>query len=239
MQQERTVPDWGVQPDGPRGGAHGVQRGIVLSMSIALALVLGSVLGPIFGFLPTLLIMLGLMVAGFWWVNNQGLLAMRPAGASRCTPDQEPRVRNIVRGLAADMRIKTPELYVIAQGGPNSIACIARGRAALGFTRTLLDTYTRTELEAVAAHGLVRLASGTIHSATLSIALGPLGRKRPPPVGEADDVQACAATRYPPALASAIEKAEPRSGRFAALWFVAHGGGHRDHTERVAAIRDL
>ena len=238
MQRESAVPDWGVQPERPRGAAHHLQRAVVLLIFIAVAVGLTIALGPAFGFPPVFMINIGIALAAFWWVNNQGLLALRSVTAVRCTREQEPRLWNIATGLAADMKTRVPHLLVIEKGGPNSLVCIARG-PALAFTKSLLDGYTRTELEAVVAHGLVRIASGTIERATLSVALGPLGTKSLPPVGGADDVHACALTRFPPALASAVEKAEPRSGRFAAFWFVAEGGGHRAQSDRVAAIRDL
>lgn len=238
MNPESTVPDWGVRPERPRGLAHLLQRVAVLLIFIALAVGLTIGLGPAFGYPPVFMINIGIALAAFWWVNNQGLLALRAAKAIRSDKEHEPRFWNIATGLAADMGTKPPHLYVIEEGGPNSMACIARGHA-LAVTKSLLETYTRTELEAVIAHGLVRLASGSIERATLSVALGPLGTKSLPRVGGSDDVHASALTRFPPALASAIEKAEPRSGRFAAFWFVSDEGGHRDRAERVAAIRDL
>lgn len=238
MQKERTVPDWGVHPDRPRGAGHLAQRAVVLFVFVAVAVALTVLLGPIWGFIPIFIITLGIGVGSFWWVNNQGLLALRSVRAVRCDPEQEPRVWNIAHGLAKDLGLKPPSIYVIPEGGPNALVCIARG-PALAFASTMLKAYTRTELEAVVAHGLVRVASGSIERTTLSVALGPLGSKSFPPVGRADDVQACAVTKFPPALATAIEKAEPRSGRFAALWFVANGGGHRDPRERVAAISEL
>lgn len=238
MEDELVAPDWGVQPDRPRGAGHHLQRAVVLLLFIALAFGITFVLGPIWGFPAIFMINLGIGLAALWWANNQGLLALRSAKAVRCDAEQEPRAWNIAHGIAGQLRTKPPALYVIEEGGPNALACNARG-PALAFTRSLLDDYTRTELEAVVAHGLVRFAAGTIDRTMLSIALGPLGSKSLPPVGGADDVHACAVTRYPPALANAVEKAEPRSGRFAAFWFVAEGGGHRDRDRRVAAIRDL
>lgn len=238
MQPDGAVPDWGVRPERPRGAGHHLQRLMVLVIFVAIAVGITIGLGPSFGFAPVFVINIGIGLAAFLWVNNQGLLALRSVKAVRSSPEQEPRLWNIATGLAGDLGSKPPHLFVIPDGGPNCLACIARG-PALAVTKSLLDTYTRTELEAVVAHGLVRLASGTIERATLSVALGPLGTKSIPPVGGADDVHACGLTRYPPALANAIEKAEPRGGRFAALWFVAESAGHRAQDDRVAAIRDL
>lgn len=227
-----------MKPERPRGIGYRAQQAITLLAFIAFAFGLTYFLGPIVGFPPIFIANATIGIAAFWWVNSQGLLALRHAGAVRCRPDDEPRFANIAAGLAGDIGLRAPALFVIDKGGPNSLACIARG-PALAVTRSLLDNYTRTELEAVVAHGLVRLASGTIERATLGIALGPLGSKSIPPVGGADDVHACALTRFPPALAAAVEKAEPRSGRYAPFWFVATGGGHRDVPARVAAIQDL
>ena len=238
MIHQRTAPDWDVKPDRPRGIAHRAQLALVVVFFVAFAFGVTYLLGPIVGFPPIFIGNAAIGLAAFWWVNNQGLLALRNAGAVRCRPEDEPRFANIAAGLAGDIGLRVPALFVIPEGGPNSLACIARG-PALAVTRSLLDGYTRTELEAVVAHGLVRLASGTIERATLAIALGPFGSRSFPPVGRADDVHACALTRFPPALAAAVEKAEPRSGRFAPFWFVATGGGHRDAVERVGAIQDL
>ncbi len=236
MQRHASVPDWGVKPDRARGA--GIQGALVLGAFIVVAFALTYALGPAVGVVPVLVINLVIALTAAWWMNVQGLLALRSVKAVRARPEDEPRLANIAAGLARDIGIRPPALYVIDAGGPNAIACIARG-PAVAVTKSLLDGYTRTELEAVVAHSLVRLASGTIERATLGVALGPFGTRSLPPVGRADDVHACALTRYPPALANAVERAEPRSGRFAAFWFVADGGGHRDRAEREAAIRQL
>ena len=236
--QAKTAPDWGVKPERPRGFAYIMQRVLVLVVFVVFAFAFTYLLGPVVGF-PAIFVINGIIgLAAFWWVNNQGLLALRRAGARRVPAEDEPRLANIASGLASDIGIRQPSLFVIEDGGPNSIACVARG-PAVAVTRSLLESYTRTELEAVVAHGLVRLASGTIERSMLAVALGPLGSRSLPSVGGADDVHACALTRYPPALAAAVEKAEPRSGRFAPFWFVANGGGHRGAAERATAIRAL
>jgi hypothetical protein len=129
-------------------------------------------------------------------------------------------------------------LFVIPDDVPNAMVCRAKG-PALAVTRGLLDDFTRTELEAVIAHCMVRLLSTDVERASMALAQGPLGTRSIPRVGYEDDVRAAAVTRYPPALADAVEKAKPMKGRYAPFWFVADDRSHRPAQERAAAIRDL
>ena len=233
-----SVDAWGGPAAAPRGAAYYLQRTAAVLAFVAIAALATFVLGPGIGLLGVMAVNIVLVVAFFMWANNQGLLALRASGAKRLAEDGEPRLWNIVTGLASDMKVTRPALYVVPGGGPNAMVCRARGDA-FAVTRSLLDTYTRTELEAVVAHCLVRLRSVDLDRAALGVALGPLGSRGIPPVGLHDDVAAASVTRYPPALAAAIEKAEPRSGRYAPFWFVASGSSHRSGSERAAALRDL
>jgi Zn-dependent protease with chaperone function len=152
-------------------------------------------------------------------------------------PLDEPRFTNIVQGLADRYRVPMPRLAVTDKGGPNAFVR-SRGPSIV-VSRALLDTYTRTEQEAVAAHCLVRLNSGHLRFAHLAAMLGRMGSRFAPKVGYEDDIHAVALTRYPPALASAIQKAKPVEDVSGVMWFVAHGTSHRPPPERIAALQDL
>jgi hypothetical protein len=91
----------------------------------------------------------------------------------------------------------------------------------------------------VVAHCMVRVAAGQIAAAQSGLAMGPLGAGLGGVTGGPDDVAAAGVTRYPPALAAAVEKCEPRTGRWAPLWFVAEGPSHMPAHERAAALLDL
>lgn len=149
--------------------------------------------------------------------------ALREAGAKRVTGADEPRLENIVTGLAERLGLAQVDTYLIEGNGANAFTGRVE-RPVIGITRELLDAYARTELEAVVAHCLARYREA--------------GRKGSI-VGYSDDVKAVALTRYPPALASAIEKAEPYKGRFAGLYLVAEGATHRPVQERIQALGDL
>jgi hypothetical protein len=149
--------------------------------------------------------------------------ALAEAEAGAISPEDEPRFANIAQGLAERLTFGGVDLYVIELGGPNALAGRAE-KPVVAVTRSLLDNYARTELEAVVAHCLVRHRDA--------------GRKGVR-VGYADDVRAAALTRYPPALVAAIEKAHPYEGRFPGAYLVAAGPTHRPLQERIAALNDL
>jgi hypothetical protein len=149
--------------------------------------------------------------------------ALREAGARRISGADEPRLENIVAGLAERLDLGQVDTYLIDGRGANALAGRVE-RPVVGVTRALLDGYARTELEAVVAHCLVRFRDSGRRGAM---------------VGFSDDVRAVALTRYPPALASAIEKAEPYGGRFGSLYLVAEGATHRPVKERIQALADL
>lgn len=149
--------------------------------------------------------------------------ALKDSGARPIVGEEQPRLRNIADGIAERLAVGPVDLFVIESGGPNALCCKLE-RPTIAATTSLLETYARTEVEAVVAHCLVRHRSA-----------GHRGVR----VGFADDVRAAALTRYPPALAAAIEKADPYRGRFAPFYLVAEGPSHVPAADRVTALLDL
>lgn len=152
----------------------------------------------------------------------QGPAALRSVGAEPLRDGEGDRLRNVVAGLAERLELPAPRLYLY-EGAANAFV-IRSGGGAVAIERSFVDALARTEVEAVAAHCLVRLGSAT--------RLGD-------PVGYDDDVKVAALTRFPPALASALAKAEPERGRFAPLYLAAEHPSHRLVAERIAALEDL
>ena len=234
MATPRPLPTWDADPV-----AYPTGRKIGLALILVGPLVL-------FGVGMTLLGTgwnLGAFALGLGWIAfliaNQWRATRKAALSGRTlTPLQDAGFRNIVEGLASKYGIRNPELSLIEEGGPNALV-LKRPVPRVAVSRSLLDSYSRTEKEAVAAHCLLRLASAPLGIAQLAAALGRSGSRFAPKVGYEDDVHAAALTRYPPALASAIEKAKPAEGPSSPLWFVAHDVSHRHPTERIAALQDL
>jgi hypothetical protein len=172
------------------------------------------------------------------WVVTQGTRALRSVGAREARPGELGRLENLVRGLSSDLGIKPPVLLVTAALGPN--AMVAKGsHYSLVVTEDLVGAFSRTELEAVLAHCLVRIAGRQVVAAQAGLAMGRLGVGVGGVTGAEDDVLTASVTRYPPALASALEKCELQRGRLAPLWFAAEGPSHVPLARRIAVLNDL
>lgn len=205
---------------------------------------------------PALSVALVLAVlTGYWWVGAvlvgvwalktfaearvTDRIMLRRLGAAPLPAHAAPRLENLVTGIAGDLGVGIPRLYVLADGGPNALVASGAGSGLLAFRQSLLDDFTRTELEAVVAHCLLRLHSGDFVYSNLAARWSDLGAGLAPRVGTADDVRAASFTRYPPALAAAITKCDPKVARYAPLWFVADAPSHDRSDDRAASVADL
>jgi Zn-dependent protease with chaperone function len=151
----------------------------------------------------------------------------------------EPRLENLVRGLSDHHQLVAPRTMVLEDAPPNAFVWRALfGTAVLAISRSYLEALSRTELEGVVAHCLVRIDSSDARAATMAGLIGPVGARIAPKVGAFDDVGAASLTRYPPGLASAIRKAVPARGS-APLWFVSDAPSHRGAATRVEELADL
>lgn len=82
-------------------------------------------------------------------------MVLAASHARKVTPEEDPRLHNIVDGLAIAAGIPKPEVYLVAEQAPNAFAT---GRdpehASIAVTQGLLDMMNRVELEGVIAHEL-------------------------------------------------------------------------------------
>jgi Peptidase family M48 len=198
--------------------------------------VAGLVIGFTWGPIPGVMAAGATAVTTYFWRRAQGRLALHAVAANPIGPEAEPRLRNLVEGLAASSGATVPSLWIIPEGGPNALLCASRGGAAIAVTRSLIDSFTRTELEAVLAHCVTRESS--VGKLSLAVCLGPLGQ-RMMRVGFYEDAAAVALTRYPPALVAAINRAQPRRDRFGPFWFVGNDRSHEPQSTRAQRLSDL
>jgi hypothetical protein len=141
-------------------------------------------------------------------------------------------------GLAGDLGMDPPSLHLIPAGGPNALVFLGSG-PSVALSSSLLESFARTELEAVVAHCLIRVKETSLRRAMAAVWWGGNAHRFAPEVGRDDDIRTCALTRYPPALAAAVRKAVVRDERFGPLWFVGAGPAHRSAAERAADVLDL
>jgi hypothetical protein len=207
----------------------------VVLTAAALSVVAGGLLLGLIGAAAAAALLAGAIV---WTVSNSGRGMLRRERAARLRPGASPRLENIVAGLAEQTGLPAPELWSVDDDAPNALVCFTK-RPAIAVTTGLVESFTRTELEAVLAHCFVRLAETSTPLARTLLALSYVSPAFGVPVGDADDVRAVAITRYPPALAQAVSKASPRQGRGASFWFVADDSAHVPPAERAAALLDL
>lgn len=176
-----------------------------------------------------------LACAAVGWVVAQGPLALRSIGAQKMPAGDHLRWQNLVAGFASDLRTGAPSLWIVGADAPNALI-VRYPRPAVAVSSGLLLSYTRTEIEAVVAHCILRLLDeSSMRRMSVAVAVGRTGHG----AGPGDDLKAASLTRYPPGLAAAISKAEPAIGRFAPFWFVAEAPGPLGPFERAAELLDL
>ena len=123
------------------------------------ALVFAGGLGYLFGLLLNVgiagLIVALLIAAGMSYYSYLygDRLVLRASRARPVTHEEEPRLHNIVEGLALAAGLPKPAVYVVPEAAPNAFAT---GRdpehSSIAVTRGLLDTMNRVELEGVIGH---------------------------------------------------------------------------------------
>jgi heat shock protein HtpX len=138
---------------------------LVIALALLFAAGVGLLLGYIIGggsFSASLTaLVIGLLIAAFsaWWSYRYGdRVVLRTSRARPVTPEEEPRLHNIVEGLAIAGGIPKPAVYVVPEQAPNAFAT---GRdpehSSVAVTQGLLDTMNRVELEGVVGHEMAHV----------------------------------------------------------------------------------
>ena len=144
-------------------------------------------------------------------------VALRLLGACRVDAEQRPRLTNLVEGLCTTYGFGEPVVHVVHSEAVNAAAVGAmRTQSHLVVTTGALDSLDRIELEAIVTRGLCELRRGLespvmVASLMRLPLLGALTawlvqRVVSPETTLELDIEAVRLTRYPPALASALDK---------------------------------
>jgi heat shock protein HtpX len=138
------------------------------------ALIFAAGVGYLFGLLldvGILGLIVALIIAGvlsFSSYRYGDRLVLSAARAHKVTHDEEPRLHNVVEGVALAAGLPKPDVYVVPEKAPNAFAT---GRdpehSSIAVTRGLLDQMNRLELEGVIAHEMSHIKDRDILLGTI------------------------------------------------------------------------
>jgi heat shock protein HtpX len=115
--------------------------------------------GPV-GLVIALVVAIALSVGSYFYGDRIVLASTR---AKEVSPEDAPRLHNIVEGLSIAAGIPKPRVWIVPEAAPNAFAT---GRdpehAHVAVTQGLLDTMNRVELEGVLGHELAHVVDRDI-----------------------------------------------------------------------------
>jgi len=121
-------------------------------------------LGPI-GLVIAAIVALVMSVSSYFYGDRLVLASTR---AREVTPEEAPRLHNVVEGLAIAAGVLKPRVYVVPEQAPNAFAT---GRdpehASIAVTQGLLETMNRVELEGVIGHEMSHIQDRDILLGTI------------------------------------------------------------------------
>jgi heat shock protein HtpX len=132
---------------------------VILLGAVGYALGLIWQSGPA-GLVIALVVAIALSIGSYVYGDRVVLASAR---ARPVTPDEQPRLHNIVEGLSIAAGIPKPRVYIVPEVAPNAFAT---GRdpehASIAVTDGLLKTMSRVELEGVVGHELAHVVDRDI-----------------------------------------------------------------------------
>ncbi|MDE3206438.1 MAG: M48 family metalloprotease [Acidobacteriota bacterium] len=220
------------------------------------AVLLGVMLGVTVGWVAGVVALVVVAAGVAAWARFGGTYLVRSRLAGRAADARrDARLCNVIEGLCTAAGVRQPEVLIVESDGLNALAAgHSSSSALLAVTTGLVAGLDRIELEAVLAEALwairyERIVPATVLAATFGLASPLLAD---PDLDSRADQGAVSLTRYPPALASAIEKMEAKGATVAGQpRFLAHlwladprpdalaGPGRLPLPERVEALREL
>lgn len=106
---------------------------------------------------------------GIAWLGHQAMIDMA-TGARVIERRDEPALYNLVENLCIARGVKTPTIRVIDSDALNAFASgLSEGHYSITFTRGLLQSLDREEVEAVAAHELTHILNKDVRLLVIAV----------------------------------------------------------------------
>jgi heat shock protein HtpX len=151
--------------------ASNKRKSILLVIGAVLFLgVIGLAIGYLFGTGPLGLVIALIVAFGLaaWSYFSGDKVVLASTRAKLVTPDEQPRLHNIVEGIAIAAGVPKPKVYVVPEQAPNAYAT---GRdpehSSIAVTEGLLAMMNRVELEGVIAHEMSHVVDRDILLGTI------------------------------------------------------------------------
>ena len=139
---------------------------LVVAVGFALNLLVQG--GPAFIVIATLFA--GGSAALSYWKSDA--IALAVSRAQPASPEEYPRLHNLVEGLCIAGGLPKPRIYVVHDPSPNAFATGRNPKhAAIAVTTGLLERMNRVELEGVVAHELSHIKNYDILVSTLAVTM--------------------------------------------------------------------
>jgi heat shock protein HtpX len=143
---------------------------LLIVLTVLFVTAIGFVIAYLFGTGPwgvaiALAVALVLSISSYLYGDKMVLASTR---AREVTPEEEPRLHNIVEGLAIAAGVPKPRVYIVPEQAPNAFAT---GRdpehSSIAVTQGLLDMMNRVELEGVIGHEMSHVVDRDILYGTI------------------------------------------------------------------------
>jgi heat shock protein HtpX len=138
----------------------------LLTLLTLLLLALGQAFGGQRG-LTMALVFAVLMNGGAYFFSDK--IALASSGAQPISPEQSPRLYQVMERLCAKANLPMPKLYMIPQEAPNAFATGRNpSHASVAVTQGLMELMDDEELEGVIAHELSHVRSYDILTSSIA-----------------------------------------------------------------------
>jgi heat shock protein HtpX len=131
---------------------------------------IGALVGNGITFTLVALVLSGAIAFASYWRADK--IALSVSRARPASPEEYPRLHNLVEGLCIAGGLPKPGVYVIDDPAPNAFATGRNpNHAAIAVTTGLLEKMNRVELEGVVAHELSHIRNYDILVSTLAVVM--------------------------------------------------------------------